>query len=36
MEDMRNVHRISVKTPKGRDHLGNLGIDSKITMEGRK
>jgi hypothetical protein len=33
MENMRNVHRILVKTLKGRDHLGGLDVDCKIKME---
>jgi len=30
---MRNTYRLLVRKPKGRSHLGNLGIDGNIVSK---
>jgi hypothetical protein len=33
MGQMRNEYKTSVEKLKGRDNLGNLGIDGRITLK---
>jgi hypothetical protein len=33
MVEMRNVYKILVRKPEGRDHLEDLGIDGKTILE---
>jgi hypothetical protein len=33
MGEMRNAYKILVRRPEGRDHLEDLGIDGRISLE---
>jgi hypothetical protein len=33
MEEVRNAHSILMENLKERDHLEDLGVDGKITLE---
>jgi hypothetical protein len=33
MEEMRNVHKISIGKPEGKGHSEDLSVDEKITLE---
>jgi hypothetical protein len=33
IKKMRNAYKILVEKPEGKDHLEDLGVDNKITLE---